>query len=381
MHLVKKCVLLAVAAMALVALLAACGDDGESERVTELEGEVASLQAEVATLEGRQAAEDTLSVVLERGNLVCGVKADTPGFGVFNADGTVDGNDADYCRAVAAAVFGDSSKVEFKEATSANRFELLAAREIDVLIRTTTWTASRDADLNVAFAPTTFYDGAGIMVKADADLSSVDQLAGATVCILDGTSTQGAVSDYFTEQGLRYEELTFQQNPELRAAFISGQCDAWSSDKSQLGGHQFTLQTDDGISAVVLPETLSKEPLGPSVRDYDSEWEDLVRWIVNGMIIAEEQGVTSANVSQMAANPPNNTVARLLGVGFDGGAPSNLGIGHGRIDGSFMQAVIAQVGNYGEAYDATLERVGLTRAGSPNASYLDGGLLYAPPMR
>ena len=330
MHLVKKCVLLAVAAMALVALLAACGDDGESERVTELEGEVASLQAEVATLEGRQAAEDTLSVVLERGNLVCGVKADTPGFGVFNADGTVDGNDADYCRAVAAAVFGDSSKVEFKEATSANRFELLAAREIDVLIRTTTWTASRDADLNVAFAPTTFYDGAGIMVKADADLSSVDQLAGATVCILDGTSTQGAVSDYFTEQGLRYEELTFQQNPELRAAFISGQCDAWSSDKSQLGGHQFTLQTDDGISAVVLPETLSKEPLGPSVRDYDSEWEDLVRWIVNGMIIAEEQGVTSANVSQMAANPPNNTVARLLGVGFDGGAPSNLGIGHGQ---------------------------------------------------
>ena len=381
MHLVKKCVLLAVAAMALVALLAACGDDGESERVTELEGEVASLQAEVATLEGRQAAEDTLSVVLERGNLVCGVKADTPGFGVFNADGTVDGNDADYCRAVAAAVFGDSSKVEFKEATSANRFELLAAREIDVLIRTTTWTASRDADLNVAFAPTTFYDGAGIMVKADADLSSVDQLAGATVCILDGTSTQGAVSDYFTEQGLRYEELTFQQNPELRAAFISGQCDAWSSDKSQLGGHQFTLQTDDSVSAVVLPETLSKEPLGPSVRDYDSEWEDLVRWIVNGMIIAEEQGVTSANVSQMAANPPNNTVARLLGVGFDGGAPSNLGIGHGRIDGSFMQAVIAQVGNYGEAYDATLERVGLTRAGSPNASYLDGGLLYAPPMR
>ena len=137
----------------------------------------------------------------------------------------------------------------------------------------------------------------------------------------------------------------------------------------------------DGTDAVVLPETLSKEPLGPSVRDYDSEWEDVVRWVVNGMIIAEEQGVTSDNMGQMAANPPNNTVARLLGVGFDGGPPTNLGIGHGKIASTFMQSVIDQVGNYGEAYSLTLEQVGLTRAGSLNASYLDGGLIYAPPMR
>ena len=357
MHVFRKFALLTLVAVAMVVTAAACSG-GEDEA----------------------AREDTLSVVIDRGNLICGVKADTPGFGVFNPDGSVNGNDADYCRAVAAAVFGDSSKVEFKEATSGNRFELLAAKEIDVLIRTTTWTASRDADLNVAFAPTTFYDGAGVMVKAGT-VSSVNDLAGATICILDGTSTQGAVSDYFAEQGLQYEELTFQQNPELRAAFLSGQCDAWSSDKSQLGGHQFTLKTDDGVDAVVLPETLSKEPLGPSVRDYDSEWEDVVRWVVNGMIIAEEEGVTSDNVAQMAANPPNNTVARLLGVGFAGGAPSDLGIGHGKIKGTFMQDVIAQVGNYGEAYAATLERVGLTRAGSPNASYRDGGLIYAPPMR
>ena len=378
MHLVKKCVLLAVAAMALLAITVACS--GDSQELDDTNARVAELESQVATLEGRQ-AEDTLGVVLDRGIIICGVKADTPGFGVFNPDGSVDGNDADYCRAVAAAVFGDSSKVEFKEATSGNRFELLAAQEIDLLIRTTTWTASRDADLNVAFAPTTFYDGAGIMVNADAPVSSVNDLGGATICILDGTSTQGAVSDYFTEQGLTYSELTFQANPELRAAFINGQCDAWSSDKSQLGGHQFTLKTDDNINAVVLPETLSKEPLGPSVRDYDSEWEDIVRWVVNGMIIAEEQGVTSGNVAQMTASPPNNTVARLLGVGFEGGAPSDLGIGHGRIKSTFMQDVISQVGNYGEAYDATLEKVGLTRAGSPNASYLDGGLLYAPPMR
>ena len=378
MHVFRKFALLTLVAVAMVVTAAACsGGEDEAARVTELEAEVAMMKEESAN---QLSVEDTLSVVIDRGNLICGVKADTPGFGVFNPDGSVNGNDADYCRAVAAAVFGDSSKVEFKEATSANRFELLAAKEIDVLIRTTTWTASRDADLNVAFAPTTFYDGAGIMVKAGT-VSSVNDLAGATICILDGTSTQGAVSDYFTEQGLRYEELTFQQNPELRAAFLSGQCDAWSSDKSQLGGHQFTLKTDDGVDAVVLPETLSKEPLGPSVRDYDSEWEDLVRWVVNGMIIAEEEGVTSGNVSQMAANPPNNTVARLLGVGFAGGASSNFGIGHGKIKSTFMQDVIAQVGNYGEAYAATLERVGLTRAGSPNASYRDGGLIYAPPMR
>ncbi len=344
--------------VAIVALLvvAACGGGGEETR------------------------ENTLSEILERGYLVCGVKADTPGFGVLNPDGTAQGNDVEYCRAMAAAVFGDSSKVEFKEATSANRFELLAAKEIDVLIRTTTWTASRDADLNVAFAPTTFYDGAGIMVKAGSGVASAKELDGATICILDGTSTQGAVSDFFTEAGLTYQELTFQANPEIRAAFISDQCDGWSSDKSQLGGHQFTLKAD-GTDAVVLPETLSKEPLGPSVRDYDSEWEDVVRWVVNGMIIAEEEGVTSANVGQMAANPPNNTVARLLGAGFQGGPASNLGIGHGKIPSTFMQSVIGQVGNYGEAYDRTLEQVGLTRAGSPNASYLDGGLIYAPPMR
>ena len=327
-----------------------------------------------------EARENTLDEILDRGYLVCGIKADTPGFGVLNPDGTAQGNDVEYCQAMAAAVFGDRNKVEFKEATSANRFELLAAKEIDVLIRTTTWTASRDTDLDVAFAPTTFYDGTGIMVKASAGLSSAKELDGATICILDGTSTQGAVSDFFSEQGLTYSELTFQANPELRGAFINDQCDAWSSDKSQLGAHQFTLKAD-GTDAVVLPETLSKEPLGPSVRDYDSEWEDVVRWVVNGMIIAEEQGVTSDNMGQMAANPPNNTVARLLGVGFDGGPPTNLGIGHDKIASTFMQSVIDQVGNYGEVYSLTLEQVGLTRAGSLNASYLDGGLIYAPPMR
>ena len=344
-------------------------------------GAVSVLMLAAGCLEGNGGSVGTLDQVVDRGYLVCGIKADTPGFGVLKPDGTAEGNDVEYCHALAAAVFGDSGKVEFKAATSANRFELLAAGEIDVLIRTTSWTASRDADLDMAFVTTTFYDGAAIMVRADSGITSAGQLGGATICIVDGTSTQGAVSDFFAEQGLTYEELTFQANPELRSAFISDQCDAWSSDKSQLGSHQFALKADEAIAAVVLPETLSKEPIGPSVRDNDSEWEDVVRWVVNGMIIAEEQGVTRENVGRMASEPPNNTVARLLGVGFGGGAPSNLGIGHGKIPGTFMQDVIGQVGNYGEVYERTLARVGLGREGSLNASYLDGGLIYAPPMR
>ena len=160
-----------------------------------------------------EARENTLDEILDRGHLVCGIKADTPGFGVLNPDGTAQGNDVEYCHAMAAAIFGDRSKVKFKEATSATRFELLAAKEIDVLIRTTTWTASRDADLNIAFAPTTFYDGAGIMVKASSERASAKELDGATICVLDGTSTQGAVSDFFSEQGLNYSELHLPGQP------------------------------------------------------------------------------------------------------------------------------------------------------------------------
>ena len=339
------------------------------------------VESDEAAAPAMQEVQSTLSIVQERGKLVCIGNSQLPGFGFLDSEGNFTGFDVDYCRAIAAAIFGDANALEVRPATARERFTILSSGEGDVIIRNTTWTMSRDTDLGMNFGPTTFYDGAGIMVKADRGLMSVTELNGATICILDGTSTQGAVSDFFAEQGLTYSELTFQANPELRGAFIGDQCDAWSSDKSQLGGHQFTLKADDGIDAVVLPETLSKEPLGPSVRDYDSEWEDVVRWVVNGMIIAEEQGVTSSNVSQMASNPPNNTVARLLGVGFDGGNPSDLGIGHGKIPVSFMQSVISQVGNYGEVYGATLERVGLVRDGSLNASYINGGLIYSPPMR
>lgn len=337
-----------------------------------------------AATEGADGPQSTLDVVIERGRLIAGVKVDTPGFGVLNPDGSRSGNDVDFSRAVAAAILGDADAVDFVEATGSNRFELLSSGEIDVLIRTTTWTASRDADLEADFVTTTFYDGAGIMVNrafAEANgITSALQLDGATIGVLDGTSTQGAVSDFAAENGITLNQQTYPENAPLRQAFIDGVIDAWSSDKSQLGGHQFAL-AEEGIEAVVLPETLSKEPLGPVTRDNDSAFHDVVQWVVFGMIIAEEEGVTSENVREFATNPPNNTVARLLGVGFDGGAPSDMGIGGGKIPITFMQEVIAQVGNYGEVYESTLEQVGLARAGSLNASYLDGGLIYASPMR
>ena len=350
--------LTAVGLVAMVALVGiACGDSSSSS------------------------SESTLDTIIERGRVVCGVKVDTPGFGVLNSDGSRSGNDVEFCRAVAAAILGNADSVDYVEATSANRFELLSSGEIDLLIRTTTWTASRDANLNADFVTTTFYDGAGIMVPADSGITSALQLDGATICVLDGTSTQGALTDYASENGITFNQETYQENAPLRNAYVNEVCDGWSSDKSQLGGHQFSLREDNQIEAVVLPETLSKEPLGPVTRDNDSEFHDVVQWVVFGMIIAEEEDVTSSNVSSRAANPPNNTVARLLGVGFGGGAPSDLGIGKGKIDDTFMQDVISQVGNYGEVYASTLEPVGLTRAGSLNASYLNGGLIYASPMR
>ena len=332
--------------------------------------------------ETSQSLQGTLDKVIERGRLICGVKVDTPGFGTFDpSTNTREGNDVEFCRAVAAGILGDADAVDFVEATGVNRFELLASGEIDVLIRTTTWTASRDADLNADFVSTTFYDGQGILVKSDSGINNVNDLDGATICTLRGTTTEQNLEDYFSENGLSYTAQFAEENDPLRQAFENDVCTGWTSDKSQLAGQQFALRTDFNIDAIILPETLSKEPLGPLTRDNDSVFHDVVQWIVFGMIIAEEEGIDSTNVSQKAQNPPNNTAARLLGVGFNGGAVSDLNIGRGRISPSFMQNVIEQVGNYGEVYEKTLAQVGLVREGSLNASYLEGGLIYAPPMR
>jgi general L-amino acid transport system substrate-binding protein len=326
------------------------------------------------------AGGNTLSAVLDRGELVCGVNDAVPGFGFAQPDGTLAGFDVDFCRAIAAAVFGDAESVEFTPLTAAARFEALGAGEIDVLIRNTTWTADRDSNLNADFAITTFYDGQGMMVRRDSGISTLEDMANATVCVLQGTTTELNLDDRFRAGNIAYTPLTFEDNDTLEQAFIQERCDGWTSDKSQLAARRSAFPEEAGgpDALVILAETFSKEPLGPVTRDNDSEWQDVVNWVAIGMVLAEEMGVNSGNVEQMAANPPNPDVARLLGVSFEGGEVKDFGFG---IPTDFMQKVITQVGNYGEVYEKNLVPIGLERAGTLNALVQDGGALYAPPMR
>lgn len=320
---------------------------------------------------------DTLKTVLDRGELKCGVKDSQAGFGILQPDGTYAGNDIEYCKAIAAAVLGNANLVEYVPASAGNRFELLASGEIDVLIRTTTWTLSRDADLNADFTSTTFYDGQGMMVKSESRINSLADLDGATICVTTGTTTESNLNDRFEALGLSYTAVAVADDAATLAAFTAGQCDGWTADKSNLAGQRSTYP--DGPDAVrILGETMSKEPLGPVTRDNDTEWHDIIQWVVYGMIAADELGVTSQNVDAMAANPPSIEIARLLGVGDTDPADQAYGLG---IDDDFMQNVLRQVGNYDEVYKRTLEPIGLLRAGSSNDLWTRGGLIFAPPFK
>jgi general L-amino acid transport system substrate-binding protein len=264
--------------------------------------------------------------------------------------------------------------------TAAARFEALSSGQIDVLIRNTTWTQSRDADLNGSFATTTFYDGQGMMVRVADGFDSIDDMAGTTVCVLQGTTTELNLEDRFAAAGLSYTPLTFEANETLQAAFIEERCDGWTSDKSQLVARRSAFPAGAGgpESLVILAETFSKEPLGPVTRDDDSGWFDVVNWVVIGMITADEKGITSQNVASFAANPTEVEMARLLGVSFEGGKVFDPDLG---IDTDFMQDVLSQVGNYDEVYQRNVTPLGILREGTLNASWLDGGLIYAPPTR
>ena len=328
------------------------------------------------------ASSDTLKTVLDRGNVIVGVKDSQPGFGNLQPDGTFAGQDVEYAHAIAAALFNDKSKVEFVVASASNRFELLSAEEIDVLIRTTTWTSSRDIDLSSSFTATTFYDGQGIIVNADSAINSLADLEGATICVTTGTTTEINLASGLAAAGVNYTALTLAGDAEINEAFIAGRCEAWTGDKGNLAGQKSSFPDSAGgpDSLRVLPETLSKEPLGPVVRDGDTDWYDVVQWVVFGTMAAEELGVNSGNVGAMAANPATKEIANLLGVNFEGGEPTNFGASLG-LSPTFMQSVIGQVGNYGEIYDRTIAPIGLAREGSLNASWLDGGLIYSPPIK
>ena len=324
-------------------------------------------------------AQDTVTVgpitqaVMDRGELICGVNNALPGFGYPDDAGVIQGFDADVCRAVAAAILGDSTKVNFRPVVAADRPTVLQSGEVDMLSRNTTWTLSRDTDWGVTFGPTTFYDGQGVMVMADSGITSLEDLAGGIICTNAGTTTELNITDAMQSRGIDFQLQTFQDFNAVMATFTQGGCDAVTTDKSGLVSQKASA-ADPG-SLKILDITLSKEPLGPLSPQSDPQFADIVRWTVFGLIQAEEFGITSENVDTFL-DSENPSIQRFLGIG-DNAAGSHLGIAN-----DFMVTVIKQVGNYGEIYDRTLgpETIfGLERG--VNALWTDGGLLYSPPFR
>jgi general L-amino acid transport system substrate-binding protein len=328
--------------------------------------------AETEPAQGTQTGESTLATVIERGSLKCGVNAGQPGFGSIDADGNNVGFDTDFCRAVAAAVLGDSTKVEFITLTADQRLPALQAGEIDVLIRNTTWTLTRDADLGLDFTTTTFYDGQGFVVRAEDNIASIEDLAGGTVCVTSGTTTESNLAVLSESRGLDITPNVFAENPEAFGTFVEGACDAYTGDKSGLAGFVASVENPDDY--VILSETISKEPLGPVVRANDSDWRDVIMWTVFAMLESEELGINQANVDD-SLDSTDVRVQTLLGTG-----ETDLGSLLG-LNKDWAYQVVKQVGNYADVYERHLTPIGINRDGSLNALWTDGGLLYSPAWR
>jgi len=317
----------------------------------------------------------TLDTVKDQGFFNCGVSQGVPGFSNPDSDGNWSGIDVDVCRAVSAAIFGNPDKVKYVPLTAKERFTALQSGEIDVLSRNTTWTLSRDAQIGLEFAGVNFYDGQGFMVRKDSGITSAMELGGASVCTNLGTTTELNMADFFRANSMDYEPVVFEKADEVVGAYDEGRCDTYTTDKSGLAAQRTKLADPD--AHVVLPETISKEPLGPVVREGDGDWADVVRWSLNAMIEAEEFGLSQSNAQTTCAMTSNPVVARLCGKEGATGAGLNLGE-------SWSYDIVSMVGNYGDVYEKHVGEntpVGLARAGSPNASYKDGGVLYAPPAR
>jgi len=368
-------------------VLAACSGDDDDDTSTTAGDDTATTVADdggdptttAADAGGGAQEGSVLAAVQDRGMLRCGVNQAVPGFGFTDADGNFSGFDIDYCRALAIAVLGDAEAVEYTPLDAAQRFTSLQANEIDVLIRNTTWTASRDGAEGSTFLTTTFYDGQGMMVRAEDGFSAVEDMADTAVCVLTGTTTELNLATRFGD--IPFTPLTFEDNETLQAAFIAGQCDGWTSDKSQLAGVRSVFPEAEGgpESLVILDETFSKEPLGPVVLDGDSQWAQIVDWVVISTILAEELGIDSTNVDSFA-DTDNLDIRRFLGLEIedeDGNlAVFDPGLG---IDPGWPAAVIAGVGNYGEIYERNIAALGVPRGLNELAA--NGGVLYAPPYR
>ena len=314
----------------------------------------------------------TLKNTQSKGFVRCGVSQGLPGFSNADAAGNWTGVDVDVCRAVAAAVLGDANKVKFTPLSAKERFTALTSGEIDILSRNTTWTLSRDADLGVTFVGVNFYDGQGFMVRKDSGITSTSQFKnGISACTNIGTTTELNMRDFFNSKGISYEPVAFEKADEVVAAYDSGRCDTYTTDKSGLAAQRTKMTNPD--DHIVLPETISKEPLGPVVRQGDAVWEDIVRWSLNVMIEAEEYGISSSNADMMKTSE-NPAVKRL--VGTEGELGSYLGL-----DQDWSLRIIKQVGNYGESYKRNIADTGILPDRGPNNIWTQGGLLYTPPAR
>lgn len=327
----------------------------------------------VAGLTAGVAAAGTLDDVKARGKLNCGVTTGLVGFAAPDANGEWKGFDVAVCRAVAAAVLGDATAVEFVPTTGKTRFTALASGEIDMLARNTTWTFSRDVDLKFTFVGVNYYDGQGFMVPKALGVSSAKELDGATVCIQTGTTTELNLADFFRSNNISYEPVPIETNAEAQQQYLSEACDVYTTDASGLASTRATFEAPD--DHMLLPEIISKEPLGPLVRHGDNEWGDVVRWTLNALITAEELGVTSANMAEMGAGTNNPEINRLLGT--EGTLGEMLGL-----NADWAMQALSVAGNYGEIFEQNIGEstpIGLARG--LNAQWTDGGLLYSPPFR
>jgi general L-amino acid transport system substrate-binding protein len=314
----------------------------------------------------------TLTKTIKQDHIKCGVSQGLPGFSNADAAGNWTGIDVDVCRAVAAAVLGDSGKVKFSPLTAKERFTALSSGEIDILVRNTTWTLSRDVDLNLTFVGVNFYDGQGFMVRKSSGINSVNDFKnGITACTNTGTTTELNMRDFFDSRKISYTPVAFAEADEVVQAYDAGRCDTYTTDKSGLAAQRTKMKNPD--EHIVLPETISKEPLGPAVRHGDQVWEDIVRWSLFAMIEAEEYGITSANADEMKTSV-NPQIKRL--VGSEGELGSLLGIGN-----DWSLNIIKQVGNYGESYKRNIADTGILPVRGPNELWTKGGLLYVAPAR
>jgi general L-amino acid transport system substrate-binding protein len=324
---------------------------------------VGSLSAQAGTLEDTRA----------QGFVKCGIDGGLPGFSEIVSGGEYRGIDVDGCRAVAAAVLGDASKVKFVSLNAKERLAALQSGEIDLLVRNTTWTQTRDTTLGLNFAGVNYYDGQGFMVRKDLGVKSALELDGASICLQTGTTTELNVADYFRANGMEYKIVSYDTNDQVVQSYEAGRCDILTSDASQLYGLRTKFKDPD--AHIVLPEIISKEPLGPVVRQGDDQWFNIVKWSFFAMVAAEEAGITSKNVDELKATSTNPEVRRILGV--EGTMGQNLGL-----DADFAYNIIKQVGNYGEVFERNIGiNTPLKIERGLNALWTKGGLQYSPPFR